>query len=135
MNTPHPFGRGNNKGPLDQSVTQLDPPPETKPELHLSTLPGVPCTITHLRYLRVHALLWRQQLIDGINVRLGRSDHDIGIRSCPLTMRPPFSRRTVTSPCASVPVVMLLTEYNSKVEPVWTKDSMALKLASTAPLP
>ena len=28
----------------------------------------------------------------------------------PLTMRPPFDRRTVTSPCDSVPVVTAFTE-------------------------
>ena len=29
---------------------------------------------------------------------------------CPLTMRPAFAKRTVTSPCESVPLVIALTE-------------------------
>ena len=33
-------------------------------------------------------------------------------------MRPPLDRRTVTSPCASVPLVMLFTEYNCSSAPL-----------------
>src|SRR5690554_593577 len=53
----------------------------------------------------------------------------------PLTIRPPRSRRTVTSPWASVPLVMLLTEYSCRLQPESTRDSIALKVASTGPLP
>ena len=38
----------------------------------------------------------------------------------PLTMRPPLDRRTVTSPWASVPLVMLFTEYSCSSAPLWT---------------
>ena len=54
---------------------------------------------------------------------------------CPLTIRPPFSRRTFTSPCASVPLVILLTEYSCSSVSLFTSCSIALKTASTGPLP
>ena len=54
---------------------------------------------------------------------------------CPLTIRPSLDTRTVTSPCESVPLVMLLTEYSSRSVPVCRRLSIALNEASTGPPP
>ena len=48
-------------------------------------------------------------------------------------MRPPCSRRTLTSPKASVPWVTLETEYSCRFISTSTKELIALKVASTAP--
>ncbi len=53
----------------------------------------------------------------------------------PLTMRPSRSSRTVTSPCASVPVVIAFTENSKSFEPDDTMRSIALNVASTGPSP
>src|SRR5213075_2382531 len=53
----------------------------------------------------------------------------------PFTTRPPFARRTVTSPCDSVPVVTALTENSSSSAPLFAIVSIALKVASTGPSP
>ncbi len=53
----------------------------------------------------------------------------------PFTIRPLFDNRTVTSPCACVPVVIAFTEYSTSSAPLFTFDSMATSVASTGPLP
>ena len=53
----------------------------------------------------------------------------------PLTIASPRRSRTVTSPWASVPEVMLLTEYSCSSDSVATISSMARNEASTGPLP
>ncbi len=53
----------------------------------------------------------------------------------PFTAMPSRARRTLTSPCASVPPVMLCTEYSCSCAPEFTIASMALKVASTEPSP
>src|SRR4030081_1135818 len=49
----------------------------------------------------------------------------------PLTMRPAFDRRMVTSPCDWVPVVIALTENSNSSAPLAVFDSIALTIAST----
>jgi hypothetical protein len=49
-------------------------------------------------------------------------------------MRPPFSSRTVTSPWASVPLVMAFTEYSCSSVPLCNRLD-GLEGASTGPLP
>ena len=46
-----------------------------------------------------------------------------------------FLSLTVTSPCESVPLVMLLTEYNCSSVSLLIMVSIALNVASTGPLP
>src|SRR5712692_531091 len=52
----------------------------------------------------------------------------------PLTILPPFARRTVTSPCDSVPCVTAFTEKSSSSAPLLATRSIALKVRK-GPLP
>jgi 2-isopropylmalate synthase len=57
----------------------------------------------------------------------------MGKHSGRITIRPSLSRRTLTSPSASVPCVTFDTEYSCKFISTPTSELMALKVASTAP--
>jgi hypothetical protein len=81
------------------------------------------------------ALGWLQDLVERVDVRFGRGDHDISIRALTVEDSAVLAMRTVTSPCASVPLVMLLTEYSSRSVPVCKMLSIALNEASTGPPP
>lgn len=89
------------------------------------------CIIAADSELRVEPLLVGVKLIQGIEVRLGRSHHDVRIR--PLTIDDASLLRQPHGDFAlGIGSVMLLTEYSCRSAPLCASFSIARKAASTA---